>query len=152
MSIDMDKKIYIKNLCNYPLYFPRINGSGDVSLPALTTIRIDTSEVVSQSQNNNTMFNGTDGKGSHAMIFIDDKDVRVYLDFETEEKPQDIITDEKIKEAFGLKAKTKFESAIKELATTYAEKVSLVSGIKRLGFNEYDKIKFVEKYTGMKVE
>lgn len=151
MSLDMDKKISIKNLCNYPLYMPRTEGQGDISVPPLGIVRLSVAEVMGQSYNRNVMFNGIDGKGGHAMIFIDDKDVRVELGFEEEEKPQEVISDEKIKEAFAIKGKAKFENAIKELAVTYGEKVNLVERIKKLGFNEYDKIKFVEKYTGMKV-
>lgn len=152
MSLNMDEKITIKNLCDYPLYFRRINGVGDVAMPAKTSMRIDRGEVISQAQNNNVFFVGEDALGSHARIFIDDKDTRVELGFETAEKPQVVISDEKVKEAFATKSKTGFKKAIEELAHTYAEKVSLVKCVKKLGLNEYDKIKFIEEYTGLKVE
>ena len=58
MSLNMDEKISIKNLCDFYLYFNRINGVGDVALPPNTSIRIDRSEVISQAQVNNIMFVG----------------------------------------------------------------------------------------------
>lgn len=150
--LDMDKKISIRNLCDYPLYFHRVNGSGDVTLPAKTTIRLDIAEVVSQVQNGNIMFTGDDTFGSHAMIYIEDKEVRVELEFETDDKPQEVISDEKVKAAFAEKTKAKFKKAIEDIAKTYGEKLSLIKCVKKLGLNEYDKIKFIEEYTGMKVE
>ena len=152
MSLNMDEKITIKNLCDFYLHFHRVNGVGDVAMPPKTSMRIDRGEVISQAQVNNRMFVGEDGTGSHASIFIDDKDTRVELGFETAEKPQVVISDEKVKEAFATKSKTGFKKAIEELAHTYAEKVSLVKCVKKLGLNEYDKIKFIEEYTGLKVE
>jgi hypothetical protein len=89
---------------------------------------------------------------SHAYIFIDDKSTRIYVGFETEEKPQSIITEEKIEKIFETKSQKNFEKAITELAVTFAEKKMLVDTIKKLGINDYNKIKFVEKYTGMKIE
>jgi hypothetical protein len=98
------------------------------------------------------MFIGEDGLGSHASIYIDDKATRVELEFETEEKPQAVISDAKVKEAFAVKSKAGFKKAIEELAHSYGEKVALVKCVKKLGLNEYDKIKFIEEYTGLKVE
>jgi len=152
MSLNMDEKITIKNLCDFYLYFNRINGVGDIAMPPRTSMRIDRGEVISQAQINNIMFVGEDGNGSHARIFIDDKDTRIELGFETEETPQVVISDDKVKSAFGAKTKTAFKKAIEELAHTYPEKVSLVKAVKKLGLNEYDKIKFIEEYTGLKVE
>lgn len=152
MSLNMDEKISIKNLCDFYLYFNRINGVGDVALPPNTSIRIDRSEVISQAQVNNIMFVGEDGKGSHARIFIEDKPTRIELGFETEEVPQVVISKDKVKAAFNAKTKGAFKKAIEELAHTYPEKVSLVKAVKDLGLNEYDKIKYIEEYTGLKVE
>ncbi len=152
MSLNMDEKITIKNLCDYPLYFHRINGVGDVAMPAKTSMRIDRGEVISQAQVNNIMFVGEDGIGSHARIYIEDKPTRIELGFENEETPQVVISDEKVQAAFKVKTKQAFKKAIEDLAHTYAEKVSLIKSVKKLGLNEYDKIKFIEEYTGMKVE
>lgn len=152
MDFNMNENISIKNLTNFPVGFRRINGNGEVNLPPNTSILIDRAEVISQVQSKNMLFCGEGHEASHAYIFIDDKPTRIYVGFETEEKPQSIITEEKIEKIFETKSQKNFEKAIAELAVTFAEKKMLVDTIKKLGINDYNKIKFVEKYTGMKIE
>lgn len=152
MDFNMNENISIKNLTNFPVGFRRINGNGEVNLPPNTSILIDRAEVISQVQSKNMLFCGEGHDASHAYIFIDDKPTRIYVGFETEEKPQSIITEEKIEKIFETKSQKNFEKAIAELAVTFAEKKMLVDTIKKLGINDYNKIKFVEKYTGMKIE
>lgn len=153
MSLSMDEKIQIRNLCNWAVSFKRIDSIGDVLIPANTTIRISRGEVFSQAQSNNVLFTGTDGIGSHARIYIDDRNTRVELDFESEDgkRTQNIISDDKIKEIFAIKTKTGFEKAIKENIVTQAEMSVIVNAVKKLKLNEYDKVKFIEEYTGMNV-
>ncbi|MES9718998.1 hypothetical protein ABWK63_19010, partial [Bacillus safensis] len=82
MSIDLDKKIKIKNLCSWDLYFKKFESPGDFKLPANGVRQITVAEVQSQVYDNVKMFAGTDGVGSHAKIYIDDKETRVHLGFE----------------------------------------------------------------------
>lgn len=152
MSLSMDEKILIKNLCEWNIYFKRINGVGDISLPPKTTIKIDRGEVISQVQTNNVFFVGSDGKGSHARIFIEDKPTRIECGFETEEKEQDVITESKVKEIFTAKNFNTFKKGIENIAKSHAEKVTLVNLVKKLNLNEYDKIKFIEAHTGMEIK
>lgn len=152
MSLSMDEKILIKNLCEWNIYFKRINGVGDISLPPKTTIKIDRGEVISQVQTNNVFFVGSDGKGSHARIFIEDKPTRIECGFETEEKEQDVITESKVKEVFAAKNFNTFKKGIENIAKSHAEKVTLVNLVKKLNLNEYDKIKFIEAHTGMEIK
>lgn len=151
-NLNMSEMISIKNLCNFPVTFPRINSTGDVLIPANTQMRILRDEVISQVDSRNPLFMGNDGNGSHAKVYINDKSTREYVGFESEGKEQVIITDKKIKDVFAIKSKASFEKAIKELAQTGAEMEKLIEGVNKLGINEYDKIKIVEKYTNMKVD
>lgn len=153
MNLNMDEKIQIKNLCNWALSFKRIDSVGEILIPANTTMRIARGEVFSQVQSNNVLFTGTDGLGSHARIYIVDKDTRVELDFESEDgkRTQNIISDEKIKEIFAIKTKVAFEKAIKENIVTTAEMSVIAGDVKKFKLNEYDKVKFIEEYTGLKV-
>ena len=102
MNLNMDEKIQIRNLCNWALSFKRIDSIGDVLIPANSTMRIARGEVFTQAQSGNNLFTGTDGLGSHARIYIDDRDTRVELDFESEDRKrtQNVISDDKIKEIF----------------------------------------------------
>ena len=153
MSLNMDEKISVRNLCEWTVSFKRQDVVGDVLINANTTMRLPRGEVISQVQSGNNLFSGTDGVGSHARIYIEDKATRVELDFEDEEgkKPQLIVDDNKIKELFAIKTKNAFEKAVKEAVVTNAEKAKLVSAVKKLKFNEYDKITFIQEYTGMSV-
>lgn len=152
MGLSMDEKILIKNLCEWNIYFKRINGVGDISLPPKTTVKIDRGEVISQVQTNNVFFVGSDGKGSHARIFIEDKPTRIECGFETEEKEQEVITESKVKEIFTAKNFNTFKKGIENIAKSHAEKATLVNLVKKLNLNEYDKIKFIESHTGMEVK
>lgn len=153
MSLNMDEKISVRNLCEWAVSFKRQDTVGDVLINANTTIRLPRGEVISQVQSGNNLFSGTDGVGSHARIYIEDKDTRVELDFEDAEgkKSQLIVDDGKIKELFTIKTKTAFEKAIKEAIVTNAEKAKLVGSVKKFKFNEFDKIQFIQEYTGMSI-
>ena len=43
------------------------------------------------------------------------------------------------------------EKAVKESIVTQAEKAVISNAVKKFKFNEYDRIKFIEEYTGMKI-
>lgn len=154
MSLDLDKKIMIENLCNWKLGFKRISTIGDVSISPKAKIPIAVGEVVSQCYANNKLFMGEDGKGSHARILIHDKDVRVELGLESEDskEKQFIVTDEVIKELFDIKTQKAFEKQVAEKIVNHAEKNALAEYIAKNQINDYQKIKFVEEYTGFKVE
>ena len=153
MALNMDEKISVKNLCEWTVSFKRLDGVGDVLMNANTSVRLPRGEVYSQVQSGNNLFSGTDGVGSHARIYIDDKDTRVDLDFEDADgkKTQLIVDDNKIKELFAIKTKTAFEKAVKGTIITNAEKARLANSVKKFKLNEYDKVKFIQDYTGMSV-
>ena len=151
-SMNMYENILIKNLTGFPVGFRRINGQGEVNLPPYTAVLCDRAEVISQCSALNPRFCGENNDPSHASIYIDDKATRVYVGFESETEEQSVISEDKIKAAFNLKSNKSFEKAIEELAVTISEKKLLVETIKKLGFNDYNRIKFVEKYTGIPVD
>ena len=108
-------------------------------------------EIIAQCYANNKLFVGNDGKGSHANLFIDNKDLRVELEFESAEDTQNIITEDKVKSLFELKTLSVFKKRFEEAIVTDAEKALVVDLIKKLKINDYDKIVYVEAYTGYKV-
>ena len=154
MALNMDEKIQIKNTCDWVLGFKRIDSNGDVLIQPNGVMRITRGEVLSQIASGNKMFTGEDGLGSHARIYIMDKDTRVEADFEDAEgkQEQNVINDDKVKSIFALKTKTAFEKAIKENFVTTAEKAVLVEDVKKFGLNEYGRVKCIESYTNMKVK
>lgn len=155
MALNMDEKIAIKNLCNWDLGFRRIESVGDVSIPPNATVRTLTrSEVIAQCQSNNTLFVGTDGMGSHARIYIVDKPTRIEVGFETEDskETQNILSEDTMKSIYDLKTISAFKKRVKENVITHAEKSKFAEYAKKAKINDYDKIKFVEEYTGFKID
>jgi hypothetical protein len=154
MSVNLDEKVVIKNLCEWDLYFPRIETSGTVKLVKKGINRLTRAEIQAQVFSNNTMFTGTDGRGSNAKIYIDDKKTRVLVGFEDEDgkEKQKILTPERVKEILNLKTLKSFKENISKDVKTQAEKLVLIEEAKKQGLNDYKKIQFIEEYTGYKFE
>lgn len=150
-ELNLDQKVTVKNIAGWNVGFSRkADGIGDVSIAPEGSTRLSRNEIISQVQIGNRLFSGTDGLGNHATLYIDDKPTRVELGFETEDgsKTQQILTEAKIKELFQVKSIKSFETKFVDAVKTRAEKYAAINAIKRLKFNDYDKIRFVEKYTG----
>lgn len=160
--IDANKKISLKNLTNWALTFKRINSIGDVIVPPKGKITMLADEIMAQVYNNNRLFVGEDGKGSHARIFIEDEEVRLEAEFETKDgskgetngapQKQEVLTDEKLKEIFSLKTLVSFKKNIQEKVVSQAEKSRAIEYAKINKINDHDKLEFLEKYTGFKLE
>ena len=60
--MELTDKVLIDNLCSWPLYFRRLNGVGDIRIPANVTgfAMLDVAEVQMQIQSGNRMFVGND--------------------------------------------------------------------------------------------
>ena len=151
--VDTNRKVSLKNLTNWNLTFKRINSLGDVIIPPNGKVTMPCEEVMSQIYNNNRLFVGEDGKGSHARIFIEDEDIRCEAEFESKEnrKNQEILTDEKLKEIFALKTLTSFKKNIQEKIKSQAEKSKVIEYAKTTKLNDHDKIEFLQEYTGFKL-
>ena len=152
--VDTNRKVSLKNLTNWNLTFKRINSLGDVIIPPNGKVTMPCEEVMSQIYNNNRLFVGENGKGSHARIFIEDEEIRIEAEFESKDnkKSQEILTDEKLKEIFALKTLVSFKKNIQEKVKSQAEKSKVIEYAKTVKLNDHDKIEFLEKYTGYKLE
>lgn len=148
----MADKVGIVNIAPWPVGFPRINTVGAINVPAYGRMNVDREEVVSQCYNKNAQFIGTDGQGSHALFYVEDADIRKEFEFDTETHKQSVLTEEKLAKLFEYKRMGDFEKNLKELVRIHAEKFVLVDYIKKHKINDYDKIKAVEKFTGIRVE
>lgn len=154
-ELNLDTKVTIRNIAGWNVGFARIaEGVGDVTLTPDGSTRLSRNEIIAQVQNGNKLFTGTDGQGSHATIVIEDTDTRVWLDFESEDgsRKQDVFTDAKLKGLFELKTQANFEKKLPTVVLTRAEKYAAIQAIKRLGLNDYSKIRYVENYTGYRLQ
>lgn len=153
-ELNLDEKITIRNLANWTVGFKRIKSNGDCSIPAKGTTRITRNEVIAQVQNGNKLLSGIDNVGSHATIIIEDAPTRVELGFESEDGKikQKVLTEDVVVKMFEYKTISTFEKYLKENVVTRAEKFAIIEYIKKLKLNDFDKIRIVENYTGLKVE
>jgi phosphoglycolate phosphatase-like HAD superfamily hydrolase len=144
---DLDKSVVIYNIAGWNVTFALRNREGDVLLTKKSKQRLPRNEIQAQIYNGNKLFSGTDGNGSHATIYIEDKATRIWLGFETADKPQKIFTDDVARKLFAM-SQSEFEQELPNYIATSAEKYALNEAIERLGFNDYRKIVYASKYTG----
>lgn len=150
--MNTNEKVLIRNLANWTLTFTRINFPGDVVIPPKGKMFLQADEVLAQVYNNNRLFVGNDGKGSHARIFIEDDKVRQEAGFEANDsKQQNILTNDKLKLLYEIKTLADFKKKIQSMVITQAEKEMLADYAKKNKINDHDKINYVEKHTGFKV-
>ena len=150
-EIRMEDKITLTSIAPWHTGFARILTVGDVAIAPYGVVRLSREEVLAQGQSGNKLITGIDGMGSHATLYIEDEWTRKELGFDTDEKKQTVINKKLVKDMFDKKTLPAFKKAVKENIVTRAEKFSLLSIIKTLKINEYDKIAFCEEYCGAKV-
>ena len=154
-ELNLDTKVTVKNIAGWNVGFARIadGATGDVNITRGGTARLSRGEIIAQVQNDNKLFVGIDGKGSHATLIIDDTPTRVELDFESEDGTvkQKVFSNELVTSLFNIKNQTAFESSLKDAICTRAEKYALIEAIKELKLNDFSKIRFCEEYTGYQV-
>lgn len=148
--LNMEVKVLVKNLAGWDVGFSKKDGTfaGDITIPANGSIRLARSEILSQVQYNNKLLAGTDGFGSHATIYIDDRDTRIEVGFESEDgkTKQKILSEDKVKEMFELKTLSTFKKHLEDAVVTRAEKYAFIGFVKKLKLNDYDKIKAAEEH------
>ena len=150
-EIRMEDKITLTSIAPWHTGFARILTVGDVAIAPHGVVRLSREEVLAQGQSGNKLITGIDGMGSHATVYIEDEWTRKELGFDTDEKKQTVINKKLVKDMFDKKTLPAFKKAVEENIVTRAEKFSLLSIIKTLKINEYDKIAFCEEYCGAKV-
>lgn len=145
-----DAKYWVKNLCNWIVGFARITAVGDVSIPANGKILLTDEEIRGQIFKNNVLFVGNDGAGSHARVYVENKDFRIDVGFETKTTKQKIVDDTVLAEIFAEKSFSAFKTSVEDKVITDAEKQALMTYAKAHKYNDYEKITFMEEYTEYK--
>lgn len=153
-ELKMDTKVTLRNIAGWDVYFDRIvDGVGTVRITPNGSTRLSRGEIIAQVQNGNKLLAGIDGLGGHATVFIDDAPTRKELGFDREDgTPQNVFTDEKIKALFAVKQQDMFEAMFDKEIITRAEQYAVMQAIKRLGINDFAKIRYAEKTTGFTME
>lgn len=150
-QLNLDAKVTVTNLSSSILGFPRRHdGFGDVTIAANGQQRLTRNEIQAQVNNGNNLFTGTDGQGSHAVIYIEDAATRRWLGFDDEDRKQFVFTDETAKELFEMTYES-FKAKLPEYVKSPLEKRALIDAIKKLEFNDYKKIVYATNYAGFKL-
>lgn len=152
-ELNLEEKVTVKNIAGWTVGFKRIESQGDVTIPKEGTVRLTRSEIIAQTQSGNRLFNGTDDRGSHATLYIDDEPTRLEVEFDSidEKRTQSVLTPELVKKLFDYKTVKSFEDKLKTYVVTRAEKYAIIQIIKKLKLNDFEKIRIVENYTGYKI-
>ena len=137
-ELNLEEKVTVKNIAGWTVGFKRIESQG---------------EIIAQTQSGNRLFNGTDDRGSHATLYIDDEPTRLEVEFDSieEKRTQSVLTPELVKKLFDYKTVKSFEDKLKAYVVTRAEKYAIIQIIKKLKLNDFEKIRIVENYTGYKI-
>lgn len=155
-ELNLDEKVTVRSIADWNVGFYRVadGAIGEVSISRRGTARLTRNEIIAQVQNGNRLFSGVDGKGSHATLIIEDIPTRVEVDFETEDGSvkQNVFSYDLVKELFKINNQSTFEERLKESIVTRAEKLAIIEAIKELKLNDYSKIRFVESYTGYRLQ
>lgn len=146
--VNLDQQVTIKSIATWNTGFARLLGVGDVSIPAKGSVRLTRNEVISQIQNGNSLFNGIDGFGNHATLLICDEPTKKYVGFEKAIQ----FSDAAVKKIFDIYSQSEFESQLQNLIVTRAEKRALMASIRNQKLNDFSKIRFCEKYTGLSLD
>ena len=151
MALDMDKRSKVINLCSWAVSFTLPNSKAEILLDGGKSTTINNSELVTLADNQDIMFYGTEN-GNHARIYVDNKEFREHVGFDNveEKRTQFILTDEEFQKIFDLKTDTAFEKNIKEKVVMSHEKQNIAIYAKKNKINDYNRIKFLEGYTGIK--
>ena len=150
-EIRLDEKVVVKSIAPWATGARRILSVGDIQIQPRGSVTLTREEIIAQAQSGNRLFTGIDGKGSHATLYIEDAWTRRELEFDTDSAKQKVLTEDVVKKMFELKTFSSFKKNIEENVVTRAEMVFLLDVIKNSKFNDYEKIKFCEEYTGNKL-
>lgn len=152
-ELNLEENVTVKSISNWDTTFSRKTTLGDVLIAPNGSMRLTRNEIIAQVQSGTTLFTGTDGRGKHATLYIDDAPTRIYLGFESKDgsEKQDVFTDARVKEVFKIASQDAFEKECRKVFVTRAEKFAVVDAIRRLKINDFSKIRFVENYTGYTV-
>lgn len=151
MALDMDKRSKVINLCPWAISFTLPNSGGEIFLEANNSTTINNSELVTLADNQNVMFCGT-GDGNHARVYVDNSEYRKYVGFDDAEgkKVQFVLTTAECAKILELKTDSAFQKNIRDKILLQHEKEIFINYCRKNKLNDYNRILFLEEYTGIK--
>ncbi len=154
-ELNLERKVNVINLTNIDTYVPLRERMGTTNVPAKGKAIFTVSEVLQQKYANNRDFVGTDFRGTHASLYIDDKEVRVACEFESEDgkTSQEITSEKTILDLFSLEKEETFYNALQNKIVTLGEKQMLRQIIGSGKVNSHNLIEISKKFlSGEEIE
>jgi len=150
MNIDMDKRSFIRNLCNWTVSFSLPISGGSILLGAGKKTSVNNGELVTLIENQNVMFAGT-GNGDHARIFVENDALRKYVGYDSEDgkTKQFVLDDEECQKILDYKTVSTVEKHLKKKVVMKHEKDIIMRYARKMKLNDYDKIQVLSKHCGM---
>ena len=142
--LNLEEKITLKNIANWPVAFSREETIGDIVISANGFVRLTRNDVILQVNTGNRLFTGAKLDGNHPTIFIDDEPTRIELGYDK----QIVLTEELIKKLMDITTFDTFVSQVEKNIVTRGEKYSFAKALEGKGFNDHQKIMYLESYTG----
>ena len=146
--LNLEQQVTVRSIAGWNTGFARMLTIGDITIPSKGAIRLSRNEIISQVHNGNNLFNGIDGRGSHATLIIEDKATLNEVGFDAQSQ----FSDDLVLKLFNIKEQDMFEEELQKAIVTRAEKYALMISIVKQRLNDYSKIRFCENYTGYKVD
>lgn len=140
--MELTDKVLIDNLCDWPLYFKRLNGMGDIRVPAKVKgyAMLDFAEVQMQVQSGNKLFVGFDASrpGDHARLYISNDEQRKALFGYEDAADGDVVAlnGKSVAQLLAIRTKKEFNDRLQALVRTDAEKKMVVQLAKEAGGEE----------------
>lgn len=153
-ELNLDKKVTVRSIAGWTVGFQRkYDGIGDVNIAPHGTARLSRNEIIAQVQSGNNLFLGTDMAGSHATLYIEDGPTRIECNFDSEDGSvkQNVLTEKKVTDLFKIRSDNNFKNELEATVVTRAEKHTVMEIVRKLGLNDYAKIRAIEDYTGIKL-
>ena len=147
-TLDLSRRVTIRNTTNIDTYFRYALKDADAKVAKKARLSISVEELIAQADNANPDFVGYNRDGSHATFYIEDKEMRVYLGFETDDGKvkQEVIDEQAIIDLFDAANLTTFINQLKSKVVTPGEKQTLRDIIASDKVNAHDKIELATAY------
>ena len=142
--LNLEEKITLKNIANWPIAFAREETAGDIVISANGFARLTRNEVILQVNKGNRLFTGAKLDGNHPTIFIDDEPTRIELGYDQ----QIVLTEQLVEKLMDISDFDTFVSQVNNNIVTRGEKYSFAKAVEEKGFNDYKKMMYLESYTG----
>ena len=147
-TFDMSKRVTIRNTTSIPTYFRYVDRDADAKVAGKSKLSLPVSEVLAQADNGNPDFVGYNRDGKHATFYIEDKETRIYLGFETEDgkTKQEIVDEQAVVNMFDAVNLQTFANLLVDKIVTGGEKQTLRDVLAAGKVNAHDKIEMANAF------